>query len=226
MPITKTLTVAQLLVLNTAADRPDQMVLPLPAQIRARGAAMSKLLASLLKEELAQEMPTKVEALSWRTDKAGQRQALRITATGRAAIGREPVAATVVAAPSAPVVIESLGSPDDVGATMQSADDGAVTAAEYKTTEPVPASGAPVAEPAAIPAVGATENPDRPGGKLGQVLAAAVGEAGATLEELVALTGWQKHTTRAAMTRLRQRGFDLRLVKVGDRKAYRPWSGA
>lgn len=49
-------------------------------------------------------------------------------------------------------------------------------------------------------------------------------EDGATLAELAALTGWQPHTTRAALTRLRRRGFVLVLGSAdgaGDRKAYR-----
>jgi DNA-binding IclR family transcriptional regulator len=46
-------------------------------------------------------------------------------------------------------------------------------------------------------------------------------EAGATLAELVALTGWQPHTARAALTGLRQRGFAVRLSERGGRKAYR-----
>jgi DNA-binding IclR family transcriptional regulator len=58
-----------------------------------------------------------------------------------------------------------------------------------------------------------------PSGKLGQVLAALSGK-GASLTELVALTGWQPHTTRAALTRLRQRGFAVALGGSDGRKVY------
>jgi len=61
----------------------------------------------------------------------------------------------------------------------------------------------------------------RPGGKLGSILAAVEAEEGASIAELASLTRWQPHTTRAALTRLRQRGFDIRLDAVGDRRAYR-----
>ncbi len=61
----------------------------------------------------------------------------------------------------------------------------------------------------------------RPGGKLGAVLAAVGTGDGATIGELSDAACWQRHTTRAALTRLRQRGFDIRLETVGDRKAYR-----
>ena len=62
---------------------------------------------------------------------------------------------------------------------------------------------------------------ERPSGKLGTIVAAVEAEQGATIDELSSAVGWQKHTTRAALTRLRQRGFDIRLGAIGERKAYR-----
>ena len=88
MPETaKTLSAAQLLVLTTAARRPARMALPLPAGLRARGAARRALLASLLERGLVEERPTDDQALSWRRDGRGRHQALRITAAGLAAAG-------------------------------------------------------------------------------------------------------------------------------------------
>ena len=47
-------------------------------------------------------------------------------------------------------------------------------------------------------------------------------EQGATLEDLIAATGWLAHTTRAALTRLRQRGYVLARSKGEDgRTVYR-----
>lgn len=60
----------------------------------------------------------------------------------------------------------------------------------------------------------------RPSGKLGVLLDACTHPEGATLDELTEASGWLPHTTRAALTRLRQRGFDLRLATAGGRKAY------
>jgi DNA-binding MarR family transcriptional regulator len=59
-----------------------------------------------------------------------------------------------------------------------------------------------------------------PAGKLGEVLTAIAAEPGATLGELVSLTGWQPHTARAALTRLRQRGFKVHLHEDEGRRAY------
>ena len=60
----------------------------------------------------------------------------------------------------------------------------------------------------------------RPGGKLGALLDAVSRPEGATLEDLSAAASWQPHTTRAAISRLRQRGYDVRIATMGTRKAY------
>ena len=53
------------------------------------------------------------------------------------------------------------------------------------------------------------------------MLEAVGAEGGATLAELAGLTGWQRHTTRAALTRLRRRGYALERLGLDGRKAYR-----
>lgn len=63
--------------------------------------------------------------------------------------------------------------------------------------------------------------PVRPDGKLGLLVEQVETADGAMLSELATLTGWQKHTVRAALTRLRQRGFPIRLEDRDGRKAYR-----
>ena len=64
------------------------------------------------------------------------------------------------------------------------------------------------------------EGSPRPGGKLGVLLAAVARPEGATLGDLTAASGWLPHTARAALTRLRQRGYDVRLADTGLRRAY------
>lgn len=60
----------------------------------------------------------------------------------------------------------------------------------------------------------------RPTGKLAFVLESIERDDGATLSELTERTGWQPHTARAALTRLRQRGFPIALETRDGRKAY------
>ena len=49
--------------------------------------------------------------------------------------------------------------------------------------------------------------------KAGQVLAMLLRTEGASLEDLVALTGWLPHTARAALTGLRKKGHRVTSVK-------------
>ncbi len=64
---------------------------------------------------------------------------------------------------------------------------------------------------APVAAAATAADQKRPTGKLGRVLNAVAATRGASLDELVELTGWQPHTARAALTRLRQRGFAVGL---------------
>lgn len=46
-------------------------------------------------------------------------------------------------------------------------------------------------------------------------------DSGATLDEMVALTGWLPHTTRAALTGLRKKGHVITSNKVDGVRTYR-----
>ena len=56
----------------------------------------------------------------------------------------------------------------------------------------------------------------RANSKLALLVGLLSSDRGATIEELVAATGWLPHTTRAALTRLRQRGFGFERFKGGE----------
>ncbi|MBR0660638.1 DUF3489 domain-containing protein [Neoroseomonas oryzicola] len=189
---TRTLTAAQLLILTTAVQGPDHVVLPLPPTIRARGGAQRNLLGALLKTELVEEVPVNDATIAWRTDKAGQQHGLRLTAAG-------------LGAASAPVV-----AAEAAGAGADKEDIAHSTGGD----------AAVVDEPAADQ-VTQDAPPPRPTGKLGEVLRAISAEAGATLAEITTLTGWLPHTARAAVTGLRKRGYDVALIQQNGRKAYR-----
>lgn len=64
--------------------------------------------------------------------------------------------------------------------------------------------------------------PARPPSKL-DLLASALGTMdGATIDELVAVTGWQKHSVRGAMSgSLRKKGFTVTSEKVEGIRRYR-----
>jgi len=67
----------------------------------------------------------------------------------------------------------------------------------------------------------ATEPLSRPASKIGTVLSLLQREEGATLDEMVATTGWLPHTTRAALTGLRKKGHAVAKDKRGDTTCYR-----
>ena len=89
-----------------------------------------------------------------------------------------------------------------------------------QSRQPVTKRSRPKAERARAPVAVATADQKRPTGKLGRVLNAVAATRGASLNKLLELTGWQPHTARAALTRLRQRGFAVGLRETADRKAY------
>jgi hypothetical protein len=201
MDTTTPLTADQRLLLATAMQRRDRLVVLRPDGLRARGAVRQRLLAALLECGLVEERPTKDEALAWRRDERGRHCALRLTAAGlteAAALG---------------------ASPDTKSGTVGAGRHASPRRSPRKAAVAVKAEGGEAAavETAIAPAL----SRQAPGGKLGQVLKAVGAVDGATLAELVGLTGWQPHTTRAALTRLRQRGHGLHLDTSGERRAYR-----
>lgn len=88
--------------------------------------------------------------------------------------------------------------------------------AEAKATAAAPSRT--VSEPVPLPS---PTTPKAPSGKLGTLLGRIGNPGGATIDQLADATGWQKHTIRAAFSRLRQRGFPIILVTDAEgRKAY------
>ena len=68
----------------------------------------------------------------------------------------------------------------------------------------------------------------RGGSKRAQIIALVQRKSGATLDEMVGATGWFPHTTRAALTGLRHKGYDITKSKEkGGKTVYRlPRAGA
>ena len=79
--------------------------------------------------------------------------------------------------------------------------------------EPTPTSRS-IAPEAAIPAAAGQT-------KVAAVLALLEVERGATLEDLVVTTGWQKHTARAVLSGLKKKGHNLEREKVNGVSRYR-----
>ncbi|MFG1201828.1 DUF3489 domain-containing protein [Xanthobacter aminoxidans] len=91
--------------------------------------------------------------------------------------------------------------------------------AEVKAKAKAATPSRTVPEPAPAPSPTMSKAPS---GKLATLLDRIGQPTGANIDQLADATGWQKHTIRAAFSRLRQRGFPIILVTDADgRKAYR-----
>jgi hypothetical protein len=189
-----TMSETQRSMLQAAAAREDRLLQP-PGN--ARGAVTKSLAAKLIGAGLAKEIKASDGAPVWRRDAAtGAAYAMKLTAKGLkavAAAGAGPdgsetssLPTTAMAAPKAPARKSALSVSAQVMTTESKANDVALT-----TTARAPRSGS----------------------KLGDVLASLSTEAGATVGELSAATGWLEHTTRAALTGLRRRGYALSLTR-------------
>lgn len=64
-----------------------------------------------------------------------------------------------------------------------------------------------------------------PGGKLGVIIDRLATKRGATADELVEATGWQRHSVLGALSRLKARGFAFNLDTISGRRAYRLQKG-
>ena len=95
-------------------------------------------------------------------------------------------------------------------------------------------SGAPTGSKADNAAAGTTKHivgsrlkttasaaPQKAPSKQQQLAALVVRDEGATLDEMIATTGWLPHTTRAALTGLKKKGYAISSDKVDGARTYR-----
>ncbi|MGH6799708.1 MAG: DUF3489 domain-containing protein [Roseiarcus sp.] len=171
---------------------------------KLKGGALKALTEKLIAEGLVREIRAKETSPIWRTDAlTGRTYALKVTARGKAAVA-EPEA--------------------DSGAKIAAKRSGAAGAT--KAGKRPPASS-----PAAVGADAKGPDADKPddrsepraNSKLTLLLGLLSRDRGATIAELTAATRWLPHTTRAALTRLRKRGFRLERSKgeTGGASIYR-----
>ncbi len=205
-------TAIQALALATAAKREDGAV-TLPA--RLKGKAIQSFIDALIVKGLVREIRAKAGMPVCRRDAVtGRSHALVITKLGRASVpapegnattsevGPEPKAAE----PSSTAPTGKRRAADDAGSlTPASTENGPETDTSVAGLEP--AGGAIAPESSTAP---------RPGSKLDAVTALLGRDAGASVDEIMAATGWLPHTTRAALTGLRKRGFAITRERTGD----------
>ena len=175
------LTDAQLAMLSAAAQRAD---LCLPAPDKMKGAILAKVSEKLVKLGFVREVRAKSGVPVWRQGNAGQSYALKLTAVGLKAIAIDDGLDEGFAPREAP---QPHSNPVGTGASA-------------------PVGTGASADPDDTGEVATTVTP-RAGSKLARVIGLLRRSDGATIPNLTEATGWLPHTTRAALTGLRKRGY-------------------
>lgn len=194
------LTAAQTHVLEAAACRKDGTLVPPP---RLRGKGAEKLCAALIEKGLVREIRAKRNMPVLRQDvETGHGFALVITSLGRR-LARPPRTVSPLAEELPKVAAAKDPSIVLVGAS-------ASVEAQEVTTGTSVGLGAKVSIPEPSMVAGPVQlSVPRPGSKLGEVIALLARDGGAAIAEVMEMTGWLPHTTRAALTGLRKRGYDV-----------------
>ena len=190
----------QAVILNAAAQREDRIALPLPANLK--GGAATRVVDTMIAKGLLEEVDARRIAFQphlsdpvWRETGDGHGTTLIITDAGFAAIG---IAPDEVPNPVAPR--SAMGG--DTGAPAEGADHDAT-----------PNASAPTAP------AGAKARTPREGTKQATLIAMLQAPDGATIEEIMAATGWQSHTVRGAMAGALKKklGLEVTSEKIENR---------
>ena len=199
------LTDTQLMMLSKASQRDDRAV-ECPSNLR-RG-ALKAVVTKLLDRGLVNEVAAKRGMPVWRQDDDEGSFTLVITRTGLKAIAAEP---------DEPEETDSAAG--DVEAKSGSGVRGRKRAGAAPADEP--------RKPRTAPMNGASKQGQfRADSKQALILSMLQRKAGANLADLVSATGWLPHTTRAALTGLRKRGYVLERSRAeGKPSIYRVAQG-
>ena len=185
------LTDTQLVLLSAAAQRKDLCLVAPPT---LKGATAQKVASKLISAGFVKEVKAKASDPIWRRDE-GASYALKLTAAG----------AKVIA-------VDEAAEPEDAG-------EASVALAKHDQAAILSKLDAKDARSAEAMEPGPSgPSAPRGGSKLARVIALLERDHGATLAELIAATGWLAHSTRAALTGLRKRGYAVAIDRSDDRR--------
>jgi hypothetical protein len=204
------LTDTQLVMLSAAAQRDDRCLVA-PAHVK--GIAAQKTAGKLVAAGLVKEVKAKPGAPIWRRDvETEQTYALKLTAAGMKAIAVEDEDNAADTDES-----KSVAGGDNKASRRPSSSRSRFPEQDETRSESNPRKRH---EPAAA---GTFLRVPRVGSKLDRIIGMLSSDEGATINDLTKATQWLPHTARAALTGLRNRGYEVRLER-GDRaspSAYR-----
>jgi len=179
----------QLVILSAAAQRDDRNVLPLPGSLR--GGAAAKVVGAMLKRGLIAETTTDSRTKA----DAALNRIWRNDADGSA------ILLHITDAGLAAIGVEPEGD-DSVPTSVDDAPNSEAAQDARSETDPAPKARAP-----------------RSGTKLAKLIAMLRADGGATVDEIVAATGWQPHTVRGAFAGALKKklGLEVTSEKVENR---------
>jgi len=178
------LTDMQRVILSSAAMRLDLRVLPVPRSVQKSNNASGLSLKPLLARGLVSEVVADRDDAVWREDAERGKLALVITAAGMEAIGVS-AEGQVAAGPEVPDEARAMGDKKTGHSGPADAPDGA----------------------------GATDRQvPRAGSKLALLIAALRQSSGATIPDIMEVTGWQPHSIRGAMSGALKKKLGLLVV--------------
>jgi DNA-binding MarR family transcriptional regulator len=190
----------QLMMLSKASQREDRAV---ECSSNLKRGAVKAVVTKLLDRELVNEVAAKRGMPVWRQDDDGGSVALVITRAGLKAIGADAGEADA----------DEPRLKDDETEAPRARPKGRGTRESGRDA------------PSAPPATG-TKPEFRAGSKQALILSMLQRKTGANLADLVSATGWLPHTTRAALTGLRKRGYVLERSRAeGKPSIYRVAQG-
>ena len=182
-PATAKLSDAQLVTLSAAAQRSDGSLLPLPESLARKGAAQNRVMIEILcKRKLAEERQTNNGAPEWRRDKEGRPLGLFITKSGLLALGINEA---------------EESKPSQAAASMP----------RQRKTAAKPRSKAQK--------ISTAKSKERAGPSQSRqeaVIKMLRRKSGVTIDDIVAETGWQRHSVRGFFSGLIKKKLKLPLV--------------
>jgi hypothetical protein len=195
------LTDAELAMFNAALSREDKCIAP-PAKLVAE--RRRKVGEKLIEAGFARQVKAKGLSPVWRTDDESETSySLKLSAAGeRAAKEIEATAERIPARVEASKTKKP--SVSSVGAVRSRV-----------LASPQPSASALIS----APTLQSPPEAPRPGSKIANVIALLERETGATISDLISATAWLPHTTRAALTGLRKRGYRILLDRSDGKHA-------
>jgi hypothetical protein len=165
-----------------------------------KGAVKQKVASKLLAAGLAREVKTKMGMAVWRRDEGvGETYSLKLAAAGVRAIAGDGAAAA-----SQKIATSRADANDGPSSACNAASSARARIEAMGTTETTFAAVAGNGEDHGIAVTAPQE-----GTKIARVLELLRRDGGAKLDEVVTATGWLPHTSRAALTGLRKRGYEI-----------------